>query len=157
MVCNSHPPALSFPQKVVGHYCGPQAKAWHWLAALNKAVNRQFPQGVRGSGLHLMSDNGTQPTALSFMKACRDMGITQAFTSYNNPKGNADTERFIRTLKEELVWINEWNSPSLFSKSLDRWFEYYNHNYLHSSLGYQPPAAFEQDELSRGTLLESVC
>jgi putative transposase len=146
-----------YTKKVVGHYCGPQAKAWHWLAALNKAVNRQFPQGVRGCGLRLMSDNGTQPTAISFMKACRDMGINQAFTSYNNPKGNADTERFMRTLKEELVWINEWDSPSRFSEALDRWIDYYNRNYLHSSLGYQPPETFEQDELSRGTLLEGVC
>lgn len=146
-----------YTKKVVGHYCGPQAKAWHWLAALNKGVNRQFPEGVRGSGLRLMSDNGTQPTALSFMKACRDMGITQAFTSYNNPKGNADTERFMRTLKEELVWINEWDSPSQFAEALDSWIDYYNRKYLHSSLGYQSPEKFEQDELSRGTLLESVC
>jgi hypothetical protein len=31
------------------------------------------------------------------------MGVHQAFTSYNNPKGNADTERMMRTLKEELI------------------------------------------------------
>lgn len=72
-------------------------------------VNRQFPQGVRGHDLHLMADNGCQPTAISFMKTTADIGIKQAFTSYNNPKGNADTERFMRTLKEELVWINEWS------------------------------------------------
>jgi len=33
-------------KKVVGHYCGAQSKTWHWLAALNKAVNRQFPRGI---------------------------------------------------------------------------------------------------------------
>ena len=35
-----------------------------------------------------MSDNGCQPTSLAFMKACSTLGIRQAFTSYNNPKGN---------------------------------------------------------------------
>ena len=30
------------------------------------------------------------------MRACAAMGIRQAFTSYSNPKGNADTERFLR-------------------------------------------------------------
>ena len=54
-----------------------------------------------------MSDNGCQPTAVSFMTACGRMEIEQAFTSYNNPKGNADTERMIRTLKEELLWLQE--------------------------------------------------
>ena len=36
-----------------------------------------------------MSDNGTQPTSVVFMKLCGILGITQAFTSYNTPKGNA--------------------------------------------------------------------
>ena len=45
-----------------------------------------------------MSDNGSQPTALSFIKACSGLGINQAFTSYNNPKGNANAERMMRTL-----------------------------------------------------------
>ncbi len=69
---------------------------------MNKAVNRH-PDGTRGTGLNQMSDNGCQPTSVSFMKACRIMGINQAFTSHSNPKGNANTERFMRTLKEELV------------------------------------------------------
>ncbi|WP_156920984.1 DDE-type integrase/transposase/recombinase [Fundidesulfovibrio putealis] len=45
-------------KKVVGHYAGLQARAWHWLAALNNAVNRQFPEGASGAALNLMSDNG---------------------------------------------------------------------------------------------------
>lgn len=35
-------------KKVVGHYAGLQARAWHWLVALNRAVNRQFPHGIAG-------------------------------------------------------------------------------------------------------------
>jgi putative transposase len=71
------------------------------LAALNMAVNQQFPDGARGKALSLMSDNGCQPPSIAFMEACSTMEIHQAFTSDNNPKGNADTERFMRTLKEE--------------------------------------------------------
>jgi transposase InsO family protein len=144
-------------KKVVGHYAGAQAKAEHWLIALGKAVNRQFPHGVRGGGLHLMADNGSQPTSTSFMKACRDMGISQAFTTYNNPKGNADTERFMRTLKEELVWVNEWRSPTAFCKALDDWIEYYNCSYLHSTLGYRSPEAVEQELLNPRIPLKVAC
>lgn len=154
-------------KKIVGHHAGEQSKAWHWLVALNKGVNRQFPSGVRGHDLHLMSDNGCQPTSLGFMKACRDMEIKQAFTSYNNPKGNADTERFMRTLKEELVWINEWKSPTAFYKALDAWLEHYNSSYLHSTLGYKTPATFEADAIRnqqnqhqtnrKETLLKNAC
>jgi len=91
-------------------------------------VNRQFPEGARGAALSLMSDNGCQPTSVSFMKACRIMGVNQAFTNYSNPKGNADTERFMRTPKEELVWINEFTSAGTSLEALGRWIDGYNTN-----------------------------
>jgi transposase InsO family protein len=134
-----------YSKKIVGHYAGIQGKAKHWLEALNTALNHQFPNGIREQlyPLNLMSDNGSQPTSASFMKTCSELGINQAFTSYNNPKGNADTERVIRTLKEELVWTNEWRSPKEFFDRLAHWIEYYNEEYLHSSLQYKTPAQFE--------------
>jgi len=97
-----------YTKKVVGHYIGEQSKTWHWLVALNKAINNQFPNGVRGKKLKLISDNGCQPTSGGFMKACHTLGIQQIFTSYNNPKGNAETERFMRTMKEECTWLREF-------------------------------------------------
>ena len=45
------------------------------------------------------------------MKACSTLSIHQAFTSYHYPKGNADTERVIRTLKEECLGLQEWTCP----------------------------------------------
>jgi putative transposase len=144
-------------KKVVGHYAGLQARAWHWLVALNRAVNRQFPDGIACQNLNLMADNGCQPTALAFMRACAAMGIRQAFTSYNNPKGNAHTERFLRTLKEELVWLHEWASPAVFFNAFERWIAGYNQGYLHSALGYRSPEAFEAQHLSRATLLPAAC
>jgi hypothetical protein len=38
------------------------------------------------------------------------LGIKQIFTSYDNPKGNAKALRVIRTIKEELIWLNEFGS-----------------------------------------------
>ena len=139
-----------YTKKIVGHFCGEQSKSWHWLVALNKAVNRQFPQGVRESGveLNLMSDNGSQPTSISFMRACRDLGIKQAFTSYSNPKGNADTERMMRTLKEELIWLQEWQSIDELKTVLDEFVEYFNENYLHSALQYKTPNQFEKEQMT---------
>lgn len=112
--------------------------------ALNMAVNRQFPDGARGHGVKLMSDNGCQPTSLGFQKDCNALGVTQAFTSYNNPKGNADTERVNRTPKEELVWLREWDSPFVFVKELQNWIEIdYNQRHRHLALGHRIPAEFE--------------
>ena len=38
------------------------------------------------------------------------LGIEQIFTSYDNPKGNAETERMMRTIKEEVIWLHEFTS-----------------------------------------------
>lgn len=140
-----------YTKKIVGHYAGIQCKSEHWLTALDKGLNKQFADGIRNQQqkLNLMSDNGCQPTAVSFMRNCSVLGINQAFTSYNNPKGNADTERMMRTLKEELVWINEWRSPQDFFSKLEHWVEYYNNEYLHSSLKYKTPAHFEKQAVEK--------
>jgi transposase InsO family protein len=140
-----------YTKKIVGHYAGLQAKTSQWLIALDSAVQRQFPDGSRDHRLHLMSDNGCQPTSVAFMKACATLGIVQAFTSYNNPKGNADTERLMRTLKEELVWLREWTSPVHLEQALVAWIDWYNTRYWHSALGYRTPCQVEQQCLSHST------
>ncbi len=123
---------------------------------MNKAVNRQFPKGIREATgqLSLMSDNGSQPSSRSFMEVCMGLGIKQAFTAYNNPKGNADTERMMRTLKEELCWLREWKSVDVLKTALDTFVEDFNDGYLHSTLGYKTPNAFEKEhfENRRATL-----
>ena len=143
-----------YTKKIVGYYAGMECRSRHWLEALYMAIDSQFPYGVRGEHLYLMSDNGSQPTSVSFMKTCRDLGISQAFTSYNNPKGNADTERVFRTMKEEMIWLQEWCSPFQLADALGNWTQYYNSRYLHSALGYKPPSKFEEDyQNSQTTLL----
>jgi putative transposase len=133
-----------YTKKLVGHYSGKQARTAEWLEALEKGLNREFPGGVRGHGLKLMSDIGSQPTSLSFIKACSNLEVQQVFTSYNNPKGNADTERMIRTMKEELFWLREWKGEAELSRELDNWVDYYNRSYLHSALGYRTPIQAEE-------------
>jgi len=144
-----------YTKKIVGHYADSISRAPEWLEALDDAVNAQFPDGVRQRNLYLMSDNGSQPTSLRFMKACSGMEITQAFTSYNNPKGNADTERMMRTLKEELIWLREWSNPAEVEEALTTWVDEYNERYLHSTHGYKPPNEVEKSwNLNKDTLLE---
>lgn len=136
-----------YTKTIVGHHAGIRCTAQHGLSALDMAGNRQFPEGGQGKGLSLMSDNGCQPTSTTFMRACGALGIQQAFTSYNNPKGNADTERVMRTLKEECIWLREWTCPLTLASALATWVDDYNTHYLHSALGYQTPRPFEWEYL----------
>ena len=138
-----------YTKKIVGYEVSLRSTTQQWLAALDRAVNCQFPEGARGQGLSLMSDHGCQPTAMAFMQVCNTLGIHQVFTSYNNPKGNADTERVMRTLKEEGLWLHEWTSPVTLASALERWIADDTEHYLHSALGYKPPRQFEREYHSR--------
>jgi transposase InsO family protein len=138
-----------YTKKIVGFYTGTPCTARHWLMALDMAVQGQCPDGAQGHSVSLMSDHGCQPTSRAFMEACRILGIQQAFTSDNNPKGNADTERVMRTVKEECLWLQEWTCPFALGSALEHWITYDNEHYLHSTLGYKPPRQFEREYYSR--------
>ena len=70
-------------------------------------INNRFPEGIREQNkntLAVISDNGCQPTSLQYKQECAQLNIDQIFTTWSNPKGNADTERVIRRIKENLMW-----------------------------------------------------
>ena len=137
-----------FTKKILGAFVADRSRGADWLEAVNQAVCRQYPNGIRemkNLELNLMSDNGSQPTSLTFMRECRALGIKQAFTAYNNPKGNADTERLMRTIKEELCWLREWSSVEELKREMKKFVEYFNDNYLHSTLGYKTPNVYENE------------
>jgi len=88
------------------------------------------------------------------MRDMASLGIEQIFTSYDNPKGNAETERMIRTIKEEVIWPNEFESLAEAIDRIGNWIEVdYNKLYVHSALGYLSPEEFEaqyhQDQLKK--------
>jgi len=75
--------------------------------------------------------------------------VKQIFTSYNNPNGNAETEWFMRTLKEELLCLKEWRSLKELEEEIEAWVKSYNKEYLHSSNGYRPPNDVEMEYLEK--------
>ena len=134
-----------YSKKIVGYNLSTLSRTAEWLQALEEGVYQQFANGVRGQGIKLVSDNGCQPTSTKFMKTCNHLGITQVFTSYNNPKGNAETERMMRTLKEELIWLREWSGTNEVEQAFKQWAKSYNESYLHSAHGYRSPLWAERN------------
>jgi len=78
------------------------------------------------------------------MKDMATLDIEQIFTSYDNPKGNAGTERVMRTIKEKSNWLNEFDSFEEAKEKIAKWIqEDYNRLYVHSQLNYMSPEEFE--------------
>jgi hypothetical protein len=113
---------------------------------------------IRSSAFKVVVESEGRRLVFDFDKEELNLSeLLDRITSYSNPKDNADTERFLRTLKEEVVWPHEWTSPSVFFEALERWITTYNAGYLHSALGYRSPEAFEAEHLSHATPLAGAC
>ena len=133
-------------KEIIGYSLGIQSKTDDWLNAVEAAVNNRFPGGIReylkNNELFLISDNGCQPTSQRFMMSCSLLGIKQIFTTWSNPKGNSDTERVMRTLKEDLVWTYDWDNPFAFAEALHKWIGDYNTDYPHQALNNMTPRQY---------------
>lgn len=138
-----------YSKEIIGYSLKLQSKTGDWLDAVNMAANNRFPHGIRESIkdqlLFLISDNGCQPTSQRFMMNCANLGIKQIFTTWSNPKGNSDTERVMRTIKEDIVWPYEWDNPFEFEVALSKWINDYNTDYPHQSLNNMTPNQFYEN------------
>jgi putative transposase len=136
-------------KKLVASLPSQTSRTEDWKAALGMAVNMQFPNGIKNVEYYtvipsLVSDNGCQPTSKAFRKHAETLGMPQIFTCFSNPKGNADTERIMRTMKEDLFWTAEFNTFSEVKAAVEKWQHDYNYTFPHSSLAYYTPVQYEE-------------
>lgn len=132
-----------YTKMILGWSVGLRGNTDLWLDALDMAVKRAFPiDGSRGKGVKLISDNGSQPTSRRYRKICELLDTEQIWTTYDNPKGNADTERLIRTIKEEAIWPYEFTSFIQAKQHLEEKIAFYNEQWCHMTLKYQSPVEF---------------
>jgi transposase InsO family protein len=75
----------------------------------------------------------------------KEHDIRISMSRRGNPYDNAQAERFMRTLKEEEVYLSDYEGVAEARTSIKYFLEQvYNHKRLHSAIGYLPPAEFEQ-------------
>ena len=107
------------------------------IAALHVALaTRPAPQ------LH-HSDRGTQYASHSYRALLEARGITVSMSRVGNCWDNAPVESFFSSLKAELVSRARWTSHDEAEAAVADYLRFYNHQRLHSSLGYRSPAAYE--------------
>ena len=87
------------------------------------------------------------------MRECKVLGIRQVFTSYNNPRGNANTERYFRTYKEEVIWPGGEMTFKELKEKTKEFERFYNNKYPHSSIGYKSPREVYEEWLLGSTII----
>jgi transposase InsO family protein len=90
-------------------------------------------------GVELRTDHGPQYTGVDCDALCTRWRIAHTYAPVGRPTGNAVVERFIRTLKEELIWLRDWNSADELRAAVATWLEHYHHQRPHQALNWQTP------------------
>jgi putative transposase len=134
----------AFSRKVVGWALDKNLTASLPKAALQMAIATRQP----APGLVHHSDRGVQYAAAEYVQVLQQHGIIPSMSRPANPYDNASCESFMKTLKQEEIYLNDYRDLEHLRLNVGDFLEqYYNRRRLHSSLGYQSPEEFE-DTLS---------
>jgi transposase InsO family protein len=110
-------------------------------AALEQAIaERQPPPGL----VH-HSDRGVQYASDEYMNVLHQHQLMPSMSRPANPYDNASCESFIKTLKQEEIYLNQYRDLEHLRAHMAEFIDqYYNRCRLHSALGYKSPEEFEQ-------------
>ena len=130
-----------FSRKAVGWALDRTLAARLTITALQQAITRRQPP----PGLVHHSDRGVQYACTDYVEALKTGGIIPSMSRPGNPYDNAFCESFMKTLKQEEIYCNQYRDFEDLSGHLEEFIDrYYNRLRLHSALGYRTPEEFER-------------
>ena len=131
-----------YSRKAIGWALARSLTATVAVAALRQAIERRQPP----PGVVHHSDQGTQYASKEYTAELEASQMTPSMSRPGNPYDNAACESFMKTLKQEEIYCNQYADFTELSAHLEEFIDtYYNRQRLHSALGYRTPEEFEQD------------
>lgn len=126
----------------IGLHAAIRATRFEALEPIRQGVRRQFGAFTGGiaTGLQVRHDHGSQYMSDDFQAELRFLGITSSPAFVRAPEGNGVAERFIRTLKEQRLWVRPFRTVAELQEALQAWLVTYNEQWLVERHGFRSPA-----------------
>jgi putative transposase len=138
----------------VGIHAHPQATRFQALEPIRQGVRQRFGGFGKASarGLAVRHDHGSQYMSHHFQKEIAFLGIESSPAFVRAPEGNGCAERFIRTLKENLLWVRSFETIEELRQALLDFRQTYNTTWLIERHGFLTPAQFRHKQLQTAAI-----
>jgi len=133
----------------VGIHATKRGSRFEALEPLRQGVRERFgafaPQAAQG--LALRHDHGSQYMSHDFQEELAFLGIASSPAFVRAPEGNGVAERFVRILKENLLWVRTFDTVEELRQALLDFKRTYNQNWIIQRHGYKTPAQVRREQL----------
>lgn len=139
-----------FNTQCVGIHAATKANRHEAMEPVRQAVRERYggyETGIARS-LRLRHDHGTQYVSGYFQRELEFLGIKSSPSFVRSPEGNGISERFIRTLKEQLLWVRRFKNVEQLRMALHEFKQTYNTQWMLQRHGYRSPMQVHQDFLA---------
>jgi len=128
-------------EDIVGWHVAKVGDRWAALEPIRQGVQRTHgPYAPKiALGLGLRADHGPQYTAHQFLGELRWLGIRPSPSYVGEPECNGIMERWIRTLKEECLYLHDFATLDEARQVIGAFIERYNQAWLLERHGYRTP------------------
>lgn len=132
-----------FTRSIRGWHLGRNLDQTLTLAALERALAGATPE------IH-HSDQGVQYAATAYVARLQQLGVRLSMAAVGEPRENGYAERLVRTIKEEEVYLADYQDFQDAQRHMSRFLgDVYNVKRIHSALGYLTPKEFEDQWRAR--------
>jgi putative transposase len=133
----------------VGIHAHARATRFQALEPIRQGVRQHFGGFAKAiaRGLAVRHDHGSQYMSDHFQKELAFLGIESSPAFVRAPEGNGCAERFIRTLKENLLWVQTFKTVEELRQALLAFRQTYNETWLIKRHGFLSPAEYRKRQL----------
>jgi len=131
----------------VGIHASKSANRFEALEPIRQGVREHFGafDADVAAGLAIRHDHGSQYMADDFQREIAFLGMKSSPAFVREPEGNGCAERFIRTLKENLLWVRWFATIEELRLALVEFKQLYNDRWLIERHGYKTPSQARKD------------
>ena len=138
-----------FVGDVVGIHAARPGTRFEALEPVHQGIRDHYGPLAQGiaRGLVLRHDHGPQYMSHAFQAEIAFLGIESSPSFVQAPEGNGVAERFIRTLKEQLLWVRTFDTVEELRQALLEFKDRFNRHWLLQRHGYATPAKVRASHL----------